>query len=249
MNKREKAIREEISISRVRATNVAKRALKKLGGDPSVVNKILDADELVDFCIELDKRLQEVGDGIIDVEIDESQDNEDSEFDDEREGEFDMSAFLEESPPEETEEEEEEPPKKTAKVAKKPKAKKTKPANTAKRQKVDSTEISDYSVHINKLMDLITNQGQVIDNLTQEMRDLSNRQSLMMSRQTAQSAVLANMNGTIFGIHVWLTELAARLLKTFKFKSSIKSEISKRAEKSSELASEGAKATLGLESD
>ena len=208
---------------------------------------------MIDFCVAkaLDEELPNMDDdssetfdedssefdagGLLD-DSDETDEGNDDEMDGDGESMF--------ADPEDDEEEEEKP--KPAAQKKQKVAKKTKlSAKTA----APPTEDGDLEVQLQGLLDVITNQGVVLDKLTNSAKSMKSTIEEVYVRQEATHKAVTAVAKTIFKVSTYISEFVPRALKAMRFKPETSKDIKSKAEAAANNVEEVIQSLIDPESD
>lgn len=216
-----------------------KYAVSKLKISPSIVDEWNDFSHMVDCCV-----AKVMGEKIPDAEEDTSEDtyNEEGEFDasglvDEDNGDGDNSGedFDDEmessdsgmfaDPDDGGEEEKEVEPE-----PEKPKARKKRTRKTKEKAPAPPADGGDFTAQLQGLLDVITNQGVVLDKVKDAMTAQKSTIEEIYVRQESSHRALAVLAKTVFKISAVVSGFVPRALKAMRFKPSVTKEIQHKAE-------------------
>ena len=170
----------------------------------------------------------------------------DDEFDNEMEGGGE-SMFASQDDDGETEEEQEEEPPPA------PKQKTTTKKNTSKlTKKVASTPVSsgsDSDTQFQALLDVITNQGAVLDKMNKTLATQKSTIEEIYIRQEATHRALTGVAKTVWQISTYTAEFVPRALKAMRFKTQVTKDVKAKAEAAAKIAEEAIAKLLDPEAD
>lgn len=277
--KSEKPTREELieQFTKMGPFKVKKYATAVMGESASEVDTWNDFDYMVDFCVakslgeEPPKRPDSTSDQYDDEDNDnedetetedsddddnEEESNESSEENSDEEDDDDMFAsqmedggcnlFNNTSDDDEETEEPEPKPKKKSKLA----SKVEKGKSSKKKKKVEVEEEEEVPNNaFQDLLDVVTNQGVVIDELGKTIKTLNAKVNELCAMQEASHKALVLITKTCFAISSYTSHFVPKALRAMNFKVTLIKEIRAKAEESSKQAEELMSGILDTESD
>lgn len=173
-------------------------------------------------------------------------DGEEEDFDSEMEGGGE-SMFADQSDDDDAEEEQEEekaPPKEKPKSTKK-----STPKGTKKATSVPVNASGDSDAQFQALLDVITNQGAVLDKMSKTLSTQKSTIEEIYVRQEATHRALTGVAKTVWQISTYVAEFVPRALKAMRFKPQVNKSVKDKAEAAAKIAEEAIARLLDPEAD